>query len=102
MYHFLMGRKKFFLPPFLHHMAISCTFAFLYCFKIKTINQLIMDISPKYVPAEVERNWYEHWMNSGYFHSEPDGRKPYTVVLPPPNVTGVLHMGHGGQGGGQT
>ena len=94
MYHFLMGGKKFFLPPFLHHMAISCTFAFLYCFKILTINQLIMDISPKYVPAEVERNWYEHWMNSGYFHSEPDGRKPYTVVLPPPNVTGVLHMGH--------
>ena len=53
-----------------------------------------MELKPKYAPEEVENKWYEHWMNSGYFHSEPDGRKPYTVVLPPPNVTGVLHMGH--------
>ncbi|MBP5395552.1 MAG: class I tRNA ligase family protein, partial [Bacteroidales bacterium] len=53
-----------------------------------------MEIKPKYAPEEVENKWYEHWMKSGYFHSEPDGRKPYTVVLPPPNVTGVLHMGH--------
>ena len=53
-----------------------------------------MEISPRYVPADVEDKWYSHWMDEGYFHSEPDGRKPYTIVLPPPNVTGVLHMGH--------
>ncbi len=53
-----------------------------------------MEISSKYVPAEVEDKWYSHWMNKGYFHSEPNEKKPYTIVLPPPNVTGVLHMGH--------
>ncbi|MES1225298.1 MAG: valine--tRNA ligase, partial [Bacteroidota bacterium] len=41
-----------------------------------------------------EQKWYSHWLNRGYFHSEPDNREPYTVVIPPPNVTGVLHMGH--------
>ncbi len=53
-----------------------------------------MDISSKYNPAATEKKWYDHWMEKGYFHSEPDEREPYTIVIPPPNVTGVLHMGH--------
>ena len=53
-----------------------------------------MEISSKYNPHEVEGKWYEHWMKKHYFHSTPDEREPYTIVIPPPNVTGVLHMGH--------
>ncbi|MDO5315705.1 MAG: valine--tRNA ligase [bacterium] len=53
-----------------------------------------MEISSKYSPQEVEGKWYEHWMDKNYFHSTPDEREPYTIVIPPPNVTGVLHMGH--------
>lgn len=53
-----------------------------------------MDIPSKYAPQEVEGKWYAHWMQKRYFHSEPDGREPYTIVIPPPNVTGVLHIGH--------
>ena len=52
-------------------------------------------IIPKiYQANQVEDKWYSHWLKKGYFHSEPDNRKPYTIVIPPPNVTGVLHMGH--------
>lgn len=53
-----------------------------------------MEISSKYNPAAIENKWYTYWMEHGYFHSEPDQREPYTIVIPPPNVTGVLHMGH--------
>ncbi len=53
-----------------------------------------MELSAKYNPAEVEGKWYDYWLKNKFFHSEPDGREPYTVVIPPPNVTGVLHMGH--------
>ena len=53
-----------------------------------------MEISSKYSPQDVEGKWYEHWMQKNYFHSTPDEREPYTIVIPPPNVTGVLHMGH--------
>lgn len=53
-----------------------------------------MDIPSKYDPTEVEDKWYRYWMKNGYFHSIPDEREPYTIVIPPPNVTGVLHMGH--------
>ncbi|WP_340065258.1 valine--tRNA ligase [Ascidiimonas aurantiaca] len=53
-----------------------------------------MDIPSKYNAAAVEDKWYNYWMKQGYFHSEPDEREPYTIVIPPPNVTGVLHMGH--------
>ena len=53
-----------------------------------------MELATKYNPEEVEGKWYEYWMNHRLFSSKPDGRKPYTVVIPPPNVTGVLHMGH--------
>ena len=53
-----------------------------------------MEISKTYSPAEIEDKWYKHWMDKKYFHSEPDAREPYTIVIPPPNVTGVLHMGH--------
>jgi valyl-tRNA synthetase len=53
-----------------------------------------MELSKNYIPNEVEANWYEHWLSKGYFNSVPDQREPYTIVIPPPNVTGVLHMGH--------
>jgi valyl-tRNA synthetase len=53
-----------------------------------------MELSKNYLPGEVELKWYKHWVDSGYFHSTPNEKKAYTVVIPPPNVTGVLHMGH--------
>ena len=53
-----------------------------------------MEIATKYSPAEVEEKWYKYWMDNNLFHSEPDEREPFTIVIPPPNVTGVLHMGH--------
>ncbi|WP_316822795.1 valine--tRNA ligase [Pedobacter gandavensis] len=53
-----------------------------------------MSISTKYDPAATEDKWYSYWMSKNFFHSEPDEREPYTIVIPPPNVTGVLHMGH--------
>lgn len=53
-----------------------------------------MEISAKYSPDEIEARWYQYWLDNGLFKSKPDGRKPFTVVIPPPNVTGVLHMGH--------
>lgn len=52
------------------------------------------DLSSKYNPKEVEDKWYKHWTEEGCFHSVPDDREAFTVVIPPPNVTGVLHMGH--------
>ena len=48
----------------------------------------------KYNPTDIEARWYQYWLDNKLFHSEPDGRDPYTIVIPPPNVTGVLHMGH--------
>ena len=53
-----------------------------------------MAVASKYIAKEVENKWYDYWMKNGYFHSEVDEREPYTIVIPPPNVTGVLHMGH--------
>jgi valyl-tRNA synthetase len=53
-----------------------------------------MELSKNYIPNEIEAKWYEHWLSKDYFSSKPDEREPYTVVIPPPNVTGVLHMGH--------
>lgn len=53
-----------------------------------------MEIATKYDPKNVEEKWYAYWLDHGTFSSKPDGREPYTVVIPPPNVTGVLHMGH--------
>ena len=53
-----------------------------------------MDIPTKYEPGRAEGRWYDYWMKHGFFRSKPDEREPYTVVIPPPNVTGVLHMGH--------
>ena len=53
-----------------------------------------MDIPKQYAPAKTEEKWYDFWIRKGYFRSRPDEREPYTIVIPPPNVTGVLHMGH--------
>ncbi|RYY70790.1 MAG: valine--tRNA ligase [Chitinophagaceae bacterium] len=53
-----------------------------------------MELSKNFEPQALENKWYQHWLDKKYFHSTPDEREPYTVVIPPPNVTGVLHMGH--------
>ncbi len=53
-----------------------------------------MQIADKYNPQETEQKWYNYWIDNKYFHSTPDDRPPYTIVIPPPNVTGILHMGH--------
>ena len=53
-----------------------------------------MQIADKYSPQEIEQKWYDYWSGHNLFHSEPDEREPYTIVIPPPNVTGMLHMGH--------
>ena len=54
-----------------------------------------IEIPKRFEPAQSEDKWYGHWMRRGYFRSVPDDREPYTVVIPPPNVTGVLHLGNG-------
>lgn len=53
-----------------------------------------MELSTRYSPQDTEAKWYQYWMERNYFHSEPDEREPFTIVIPPPNVTGMLHMGH--------
>ena len=53
-----------------------------------------MELASKYNPADVEGKWYQYWLDNKLFSSKPDRREPYTIVIPPPNVTGVLHMGH--------
>lgn len=53
-----------------------------------------MELSKNFEPQALENKWYQHWLDKKYFHSTPDAREPYTIVIPPPNVTGVLHMGH--------
>ncbi len=57
-------------------------------------NILSMELSKNFLPNEAEAKWYPHWLEKGYFNSTPDSREAYTIVIPPPNVTGVLHMGH--------
>lgn len=57
-------------------------------------NNTKMQIPIKYLPNQIENKWYNYWMQHNYFHSEPNEKEPYTIVIPPPNVTGVLHMGH--------
>ena len=53
-----------------------------------------MELAAKYNAAEVEDKWYAYWLAHKFFHSEPNEKEPYTIVIPPPNVTGILHMGH--------
>ncbi len=53
-----------------------------------------MTLSKNYNPTEIEKKWYDYWIDNNFFHSEPNEKEPYTIVIPPPNVTGVLHMGH--------
>lgn len=60
----------------------------------ENIGSYYMEIPSKYSAKDVEQKWYRYWTEHNYFHSKPDGREPYTIVIPPPNVTGVLHMGH--------
>ena len=53
-----------------------------------------MSISTRYSPQDIEAKWYQHWLDKNYFHATPDEREAFSIVIPPPNVTGVLHMGH--------
>ena len=64
------------------------------CTQNSRIKQEKMELASKYDPREVESKWYQYWLDNKLFSSKPDGREPYTIVIPPPNVTGVLHMGH--------
>lgn len=67
---------------------------FCIVFILKFIKHTDMELASKYEPQAVEARWYKYWMDNKMFSSKPDGREPYTIVIPPPNVTGVLHMGH--------
>src|SRR5512133_1818735 len=67
---------------------------FLLHLHLKFLQFVFMEIASKYNPAAVEDKWYQYWMENKCFRSVPDKREPYTIVIPPPNVTGVLHMGH--------
>ena len=70
-------------------MSYNCTFAkHIYKYQTK------MSLATKYNPQDIENKWYSYWMEHNYFHSVPNEKTPYTIVIPPPNVTGVLHMGH--------
>lgn len=62
--------------------------------KYDTFHFYTMELASKYNPSDIESKWYAYWLENGFFKSKPDNREPYTVVIPPPNVTGVLHMGH--------
>ncbi|MBR1564256.1 MAG: valine--tRNA ligase [Paludibacteraceae bacterium] len=62
--------------------------------KLYKISKPSLYMETKYNPTDIEAKWYEYWLQHKFFHSEPDNREPYTIVIPPPNVTGVLHMGH--------
>ncbi len=68
----------------------------LFLLHLQAINffNKVMDLSKNYIPAAVEEKWYKHWLSKNYFKSVPNDRTPFTIVIPPPNVTGVLHMGH--------
>ena len=69
---------------------------FFICLFLQLLSQRkdFMQISEKYNPQETENKWYQYWLENNYFHSEPNEKPPYTIVIPPPNVTGILHMGH--------
>ncbi len=66
----------------------------VYVNRLTVCHKMQQELPNKYDPSTVEDKWYAYWLKNKYFHSEPDSREPYTVVIPPPNVTGVLHMGH--------
>jgi valyl-tRNA synthetase len=78
-----------------HPRFITTTYSFLtFASRLKVGLSKIMELSKNYNPATVEEKWYKHWQDKRYFNSQPDDRPAYSVVIPPPNVTGVLHMGH--------
>ena len=69
-------------------------FVLLPSLKPKRDLNIYMELSKNFEPTSIEAKWYAHWQQMKYFNSKPDGRPSFTVVIPPPNVTGVLHMGH--------
>lgn len=85
--------------PIIHYLSYIINFpqppTISYALIIFVLNKkLSMEIPKTYDSQQSESKWYKHWMEKNHFHSEPDEREPYTIVIPPPNVTGVLHMGH--------
>jgi len=70
------------------------SYSAIYCYFCRSKKMNNMQIPSRYQPTEIENKWYKKWLDKNYFHSEPDEREPFTIVIPPPNVTGVLHMGH--------
>jgi valyl-tRNA synthetase len=98
-----MYRVDFFNSIWVAGLAVTYSEAWLspplsylspFTFHLKTLFLQLMSISKTYQPKEAEDKWYSYWLNNGFFKSVPDEREPYTIVIPPPNVTGVLHMGH--------
>lgn len=85
-----------FFIPVLMNKAYLCRSLYTIIIIHKTLQNILnnMELASKYSPEAVEGKWYQYWMDHHLFSSKPDGRTPYTVVIPPPNVTGVLHMGH--------
>jgi len=86
----LLGQEYSFFRP----ESSDTTDFYIFAVSFKTNIRQIMDIPSKYEPGKAESRWYDYWMKHGFFRSRPDEREPYTIVIPPPNVTGVLHMGH--------
>ena len=82
------------IPAFLHNPPYVSLNLHFYSHLEQNRQGYIMELSKNYLPNLIESKWYEHWLSKNYFSSKPDDREPYTVVIPPPNVTGVLHMGH--------
>lgn len=87
--------KKYLSLQFCSPEAVElCETGYSGAIVIRNIKYTNMELQSKYDPSSTEDKWYAYWLEHDFFHSEPDEREPYTIVIPPPNVTGILHMGH--------
>ena len=94
MIYWIIDKLKKYYVSFLIFFIFILIFWSLYLFLQILKNLIKMAISEKYNPQDTEQKWYNYWLENKYFHSEPNKKPAYTVVIPPPNVTGILHMGH--------
>ena len=94
MIYWIIDKLKKYYVSFLIFFIFILIFWSLYLFLQILKNLIKMAISQKYTPQDTEQKWYNYWLENKYFHSEPNKKPAYTVVIPPPNVTGILHMGH--------
>ena len=94
MIYWIIDKLKKYYVSFLIFFIFILIFWSLYLFLQILKNLIKMAISEKYNPQDTEQKWYNYWLENKYFHSEPNEKPAYTVVIPPPNVTGILHMGH--------